>query len=48
MSFWSYRSAEEGNLPVLSSGQISNPTEEYMVVLCCIGTIIDYGNDPTT
>ena len=39
-------SNEEGNFPVIPLGKFSNPTKEDMAVLCCIGIIIDYNNDP--
>ena len=34
-------SDEEGNLPVLPSGKITNPMEDDIAVLCCIGITID-------
>ena len=37
---------EEVKLPVLTSGQIKNPTEENMSVLRCIGIKIDDKNNP--
>ena len=37
---------EEVKLPVLTSGQIKNPTEENMSVLRCIGIKIDDDNYP--
>ena len=41
-------SNEEGNLPVLSSGKITNPTEEDIAVLRCIDITIDENNDPVS
>ena len=35
------RRYKECNLPVMPSGQIMNPTENYMAVIICIGIIID-------
>ena len=39
-------SDEEGNLPVLPSGQMMNTTEEDMAILCWIWIRIDDDNDP--
>ena len=39
-------SDKEGNLTVLPSGQITNPTEEDVAVLHCIGIKIDNDNYP--
>ena len=36
---------EEGNMPVLPSGQNMNPTAEYMAILRYIGITIDEDND---
>ena len=44
---WIGVSDEEGNLPVLPSGTNSNPTEEDMGVIFCIGITIDDSNDST-
>ena len=41
-----YRTDEEGNLPVLKSVQYINLKEEDMAILCCIGITIDNNNDP--
>ena len=38
------RSDKEIHFPVLTSGKISNPTEDDMDVLCCIGIKIDDNN----
>ena len=37
---------KEGKFPVLTSGKITNPTEEYMAVLHCILITIDEENYP--
>ena len=39
-------SDKEGNLPVLPSGKIANPTEDDMSVIFGIGITIDVDNDP--
>ena len=39
------RIGEEGNVPVLTSGEVTNPMEYNMAIICCIGIIIDYSND---
>ena len=43
---WFGASDEEGNLPVLISGQIRNPTEDDMAVLFWLVIKIDDENDP--
>ena len=37
---------KKGKFPVLSSGQITNPKEEYLAIIISIGTTIDDENDP--
>ena len=37
---------KEGNFPVLPSGQIMNPTEYDISIICCIGIKIGGNNDP--
>ena len=39
-------SNEEGNLTVLPSREITNPTEDDMAALCCIAITIYHNNDP--
>ena len=43
---WFDGSDKEGNLPVLPSGKITNPTEDDMSVIYGIGITIDVDNDP--
>ena len=38
-------SNKEGNFPVLKSVQITNPLEDNMDIICCIGIKIDDEND---
>ena len=40
-------SYKEGNVPILPSGQITNPTEDSMAVLCFVDIVIDDENYPT-